>query len=355
MVLSLLRDPLKTIAVISLMREAKRRGVEFEDLPDEVVAARLTGRVDVTRWGLVPDAEVVARGPVDVELDAACEAAAEGRWEPAAQLMSATRGHWERRDDVVRALADLGIRHDTFLRRWHEADPTDGDLLVVHSLTLVYRGWQVRGTARAAQTTQAQFEGFHRMLARAAAVARRAAEELPEDPTPWMVTAMLARGLSFDHDDFNRVWDELVARDPHHRSGHAQALQYWCRKWRGSHELMCDFATRAAASSPSLAALPLQAALEGVEDDREVWRSPMVHDALEALLPRLAGEGAATRSLRSDRGLAIAALMIHKRFGEAIDQFRVLGPHADAEPWRSYFDNPRLGFLQGRIEACKRA
>lgn len=163
------------------------------------------------------------------------------------------------------------------------------------------------------------------------------------------------RGLSYDHDRFGRVWEELVARAPHHRPGHVQALQYWCRKWSGSHELMCDFATRAMEASPTLAALPLIAALEGVEDDPKVWRSPMVRDALAVLLPRLAGEGAATKAQRSDRGLAIAALMVAKRHDEAVDQFRVLGSHADGEPWQNYFPNSRVGFLQARIEACKGA
>lgn len=355
MVLSLLKQPGKLLAVISLMREAKRRGVEFEDLPDEVVAARLTGRVDVTRWGLVPDAEVVARGPVDAELDTATAAADEGRWEPAARLLSSTWGNWDRREEVVRALAECAVRNGGFLQEWHEVDPGHGDLAVLYAQSLVYLAWEARGTARAAQTSRAQFEGFHRVLSRAQVAAHQAADALPEDPTPWTSLAMTARGLSYDHDRFGRVWDELVARAPHHRSGHVQALQYWCRKWSGSHELMCDFAVRAMNTSPALAALPLMAALEGVGDDPKVWRSPMVRDALDVLLPRLAGEGAATKALRSDRGLAIAALLVTKRYDEALDQFRVLGPHADGEPWQNYFSNPRLGFLQGRIEACKGA
>jgi hypothetical protein len=354
-VLSLLKQPGKLLAVISLMREAKRRGVEFEDLPDEVVAARLTGRVDVTRWGLVPDAEVVVRGPVDTGLDAACAAATEGSWEPAAQLLSSTWGNWERREEVVRALADLAVGNGSFLQEWHDADPANGDLAVLYAQSLVRLAWEARGTARAATSALDSTRWNPSNWAWLVCAARRAAEALPGDPTPWTTLVTAARGLSYDHDRFARVWDELVARAPHHRPGHVQALQYWCRKWSGSHELMCDFATRAANASPALAALPLVAALEGGGDDPKVWRSPMVRDALDVLLPRLAGEGAATKAQRSDRGLAIAALLVAKRYDEAVDQFRVLGPHADAEPWQNYFPNSRLGFLQGRIEACKGA
>ncbi|QFZ20103.1 hypothetical protein [Saccharothrix syringae] len=353
MVLALLRHPRKTFAVLSLMREAKRRGVTYEQLPEELVVARLY-RVDVTRWGLAPDAEVVTRGPADPELDAACAAATEGGWEPAAALLASTRGDWERRDEVVRALADHVVRDATFLQRWHETDPDNGDLAVLHALSLVYLAWEARGTARAAQTSQAQFAEFHRLLRLAQTTAQHAATLLPDDPTPWTTLAMLARGLSYDHQRFGLLWDELLARDPHHRSGHVQALQYWCRKWHGSDELMWDFATRAAAS-PALAALPLQAALETADKTPQIWRSPLVRDPLETLLARLEGEGAATRALRSDRGLAITALVFAERYDEALAQFRVLGPHADGEPWRSYSSTPRMDFLEARIAVCTAA
>ncbi|GGP81422.1 hypothetical protein [Saccharothrix coeruleofusca] len=134
--------------------------------------------------------------------------------------------------------------------------------------------------------------------------------------------------------------------------GHAQALQYWCKKWLESHELMCDFATRTATASPSLAALALRAAHEMGTDEPEAFRSPMVLDALDALLPWLASVGADTRWLRGDRGWAILALTANERYAEVIDHFRVLGHHADGAPW-SMAPNPAKLFPQTRIEACK--
>ncbi|MCC8251557.1 hypothetical protein [Saccharothrix luteola] len=115
---------------------------------------------------------------------------------------------------------------------------------------------------------------------------------------------------------FGQVCDELVARAPLHRMGHAQALQYWCKKWSGLHELMRDFATRAAAASPSLAALPLRAAHKLGDDERHPFRSPTALAALDVLLPWLAGVGADTRWLRNDRGWAILALTANERYAE---------------------------------------
>jgi hypothetical protein len=62
----LVKKPRTLLAAISLMREAKRRGVEYEDLPEELVAARLWGNVDVTRWGYADPAlgKVIVKNPV---------------------------------------------------------------------------------------------------------------------------------------------------------------------------------------------------------------------------------------------------------------------------------------------------
>lgn len=352
--MSLFSKPREILAAISLTREAERRGVEFEDLPAHLVANKLGPRVDPVKWGLVPNVVVGGKPLHEPVLVTALGAVRAGRWERAAELLAETSGDWNRRYAVVRALGDEAANDDEWLTRWRAEWPDDGHAAVVHAEALVMMAWQIRGNARADSTTRAQFDGFHRVIAQAEKAGRRATELLPDDPTPWVTLIIVARALGYDHQEFGSLWDELVKRAPQHRAGHVQALQYWCEKWSGSHQLMMDFAVRAAAGSPELAFLPLDAATEWEHDDPAVWTSPAVRGALDALLARLAGEGADTKVLRDDRGLAAYALIESGRHAEAVDQFRMLGPNAFVAPWNNS-DKPLLAFLVARADACKKA
>ncbi|GLZ31061.1 hypothetical protein Lesp02_32500 [Lentzea sp. NBRC 105346] len=348
MVLSLLFQPKKLIQVARLMREANRRGVEIDQLPDYVAASLMRPKkADPARHGLVPDVEVSTSPPRDDrELRAAEAAARAGDWEQAAALVAGTWLDWDRRAVVVHALAGIAAHDDTWLEKWRAARPDDRDLAVVHADALVQLAWLVRGSARASRTTAEQFDGFHRVLVQAEEAARHATRVLPDDPTPWGTLLTLARGLSYDHDAFERLWDELVKRDPHHRAGHEQALQYWCGKWSGSHELMIDFATRAAAKSPTLAGLPLRAAFELELDDAADWKS--VRPAIDVLLTL-------DEMSAADRGWLALALVRTKRYAEAVEQFRALGTNASGMPWRYYGDAAKLFFTEVRAEACQKA
>lgn len=355
MVLSLLFKPKEALAVFRLMREAKRLGVEVDELPPEVVATHLLPKTHPERYGLVPDNEVTSESPIEDPALAAVKAdVAAGNWENAADLTAASYGDWDRRHRVVRTLADLAAKDDTWLNAWQTARPDDPHWAVVHATSLVSLAWDIRGSATADNTTREQFDGFHRVLVEARTAAFSAAAVLPEDPTPWNTLLTLARGLGASHDDFADLWSELTSRAPLHRNGHVQALQYWCRKWHGSNELALNFALEAAAKSPRFAGLPLQAAWEAASTDASMWTSAPVVASLDALLARLADEGADTAAVREDRGYAIIALMKLRRFDEAVAQFRALGVYADTAPW-AYFELPVVTFLSMRGDAMKGA
>ncbi len=232
---------------------------------------------------------------------------------------------------------------DGWLTAWREARPDDGDAAVVHAESLARLAWQIRGPARAAATTRGQFDGFHRVIALAETAAKEAARLLPADPTPWATRITAATALGYDHGRFGALWDELVARDPHHVTGHERALQYWCAKWRGSDELVLLFASAAAGSAPSLAHLPLLAALEVAHDDPAVWRSDPVRRALDRVL----ATGAAP-------GPAAVALAATGRHAEAVEQLRRLGPNVLCPPWDAH-ESPRLAHLRFRAEVCRKA
>ncbi|SER26631.1 hypothetical protein [Actinokineospora terrae] len=297
---------------------------------------------------LVPDEEVSDnRIPDHPGVLAAYRAALGGDWEPAAEVVASTWGDWEARADVVFELADAAAQDDAWLTAWRAARPDDPGHAAVLAQSSVLRAWEVRGAQKADQTTPDQVEGFQRLLTEGRDAARVAAEAAPEDPTPWWTQVMLARGLPVAHAEFEAVWAELVARDPLHRYGHIQALQYWCAKWHGSDELMTDFATRAAAKSPRLALIALLGAFEHTEDR---WRAPDVVAALDALIARLATETVETNFTRKERGWAIHALMSNNRPADALTQFRALGARADNEPW-SLTGQARRVFLHTRDQA----
>ncbi|MET1074840.1 MAG: DUF4034 domain-containing protein, partial [Umezawaea sp.] len=212
--MSILGTSRTLIRDMALRRAANRLGVDVDDLPDEVVMTKVAPGFDATRWGLPPDAEITAARLVDPVIAAVVRAADAGNWLPAAELL--VTAHGDRRTHAVGELARLAADDDGWLTAWREARPGDGDAAVVHAESLVRLAWQIRGSARADATTREQFDGFHRVIASAETAARSAALLLPADPTPWVTRITAARALGYDRGRFRDVWDELVARDPHH-------------------------------------------------------------------------------------------------------------------------------------------
>ncbi len=321
---------------------------------------------------LLPGAKAAARGMVpddelsdepfteDQELRGALTAVETGDWHPAADLVAATAGDWDRRTAVVTALADHATTERGWLREWLAAHDGGPDAAVMQAATLVSLAWQRRGSARAKHTGRQQFGPFHKLLEHAEQAAWRAAEAAEADPTPWTTLLTIARGLGTRFAPFDGIWSGLVVRSPTHRAGHESALQYWCPKWHGTEERLLDFALEAAAKAPSLSPLPLRAAFEMAMEGNPIWRSRYVREALDAALPWLDGAGAKHPSAREDRGYAIYALVHNSRYNEAVAQFRRLGGHADGHVWNFTTDVNGTAkrvkqFAALRARVCRRA
>lgn len=342
-----------------LGEEVKRRGVSVDEVVesltlDEVVdiVDRATPGRDLSRWGLVPRARLTEKTRTGVAaIDDAVTAADGGDWVPAADLMAGSYGEWDRRAAAATRLGDVAAADDAWLVAWRTARPDDRHAAPVDAEGLVRLAWQLRGSALAKDTTAEQFEHFHRVLGRAETAAAAAAEALPGDPTPWVTLATIARGLSYDHAAFERVWQGVVDRAPLHRRGHLAALRYWGPRWSGSAERMWAFAEEGAAKSPSLAVLVLWAAWVS---GNGAWRRPAVRDALEAHLGWLAAEGASGVHVLDDLGWAAGALVKSGNAAAAVPYFRRLGDYAGCAPW-SLTNKPTYFFNEARIKACKAA
>ena len=295
--------------------------------------------------GLVPDDDVLLDAP-DERLAPALVAAALADPEPAAKLLATTRdaAEWEDRDRYVTRLATFAYNRGDWLAHWLAAAPHDPDARLVSAQLAVRRAWE--SPARAERLRELE------------PLIRTITEEAPHDPVPWRLALDHARGAHAGHTVFETLWEQAVRRSPHHYGSHVAALKYLSAQWYGSHRAAFDFAEQAAddAAPDSLVrALPVRAA----------------YDRLRAL-PRPDRSAAAARLDRAaDRALALSAafpvgdpwpaevrnllayvLVERARWGEALDEFRRIGPHATSFPWGArqgaVQEDPLLRFLAVR-------
>ncbi|MFJ4188496.1 hypothetical protein [Kitasatospora sp. NPDC089509] len=352
---------------VVMTRLAKRKLAQLERAKATIAGheARLAaeGRAKNTivpaEHGLLPGADLVTDDEPDAEEAAALAAAKAGDWRPAAAHLTADGSadlRWRRQ----RGLAQLAAEDDTWLRAWRAEHPDDPTAALLHADALVYLAWNIRTGARANQVSREQFDSFHRVLREAHEAAEAAVALAPaDDPNPWVVQTSIAMGLGWPNDRFRQLWAELVKRDPHHWAAHTRALQYWCDKWHGSHELMHGFIDEAIAAAPAgslLAPVKLEAYYEQFGQDREkltAWKRPEVGAALDAALADLAAADPGHHRLPYAHGWLAYALTRAGRHTEALEQYRALGRYIP-QPFTN-FNDPRQSFIDLRIAAVQGA
>ncbi|MEV4614452.1 hypothetical protein AB0K43_17915 [Kitasatospora sp. NPDC049258] len=278
-----------------------------------------------------------------------------GDRKPFAAFLAGAGSGWNLRGHRLWVLAEQAAEEDGWLRAWQAADPDSPDAALVHATSLIEVAWTVRSGKRAAQVGREQFEIFHRLLGEAVDAFARAAEPAPADPTPWAAQLPIALGLGWSHEEFDRVWQEIVARDPYHYGAHHSALQYWCRKWHGSHERMTAIAERAAAAAPPqslLSGLRLDAVheLEITEDSYRAWTTPEAQRALDQVLADLRTVEPDDPRVPGLRHLLAYGLTRNRRRAEAVEQFRLIDRWIDSPPW-SYRARPAELFTEIRARA----
>ncbi|WP_328725555.1 hypothetical protein [Streptomyces sp. NBC_00259] len=327
-------------------------------------SGRLGSSRKAERLGLLPESrQNTLRSAPEPELERARAAAGRGRWEEAARLMAATREQrdWERRSHYADAFGShKSAVPGGLLDVWEAAaGPDDPDLAVVRARATVSLAWHFRGGAWAKDTSREQFAGFHATLARAPQENARAAELNPDDPTPYVAEIWTGLGLGHSHEDMRRIWKEITVRDPHHYGAHYAALQFWCRKWRGSEELATSFAREAAASAPPgslLTAIPLIAWYEHRDSDAKPadFRTPDLVGMVDAVLVDVAAARPDHPNTAEVRHLLAYFLTRQGRYDAALEQFRFVDGYVDALPWR-YWTDPAAVYCGWRDRAVRGA
>ncbi|WP_328958181.1 DUF4034 domain-containing protein [Kitasatospora purpeofusca] len=312
--------------------------------------------------GLVPRAELVEVGSElsDPVAQAALDAAKAGNWRPAAAHLSDGNGDWSTRYSRLNPFGDLAATDDTWLRQWREEQPDNPEAAQVQTDALVKRAWEIRTAKYASQVTREQAMGFHQVLQEAAEVSYEAVRLAPAgDPNAWVMQQPIAMGQGWSHERYRALWSEIVAREPHHYGAHAAALQYWCEKWLGSHELMHEFADKAIAGAPAgslLTVLKLRAYWELVLRDKSaapLYRSAEYTAALDAALADLEAADPAHPGIVPARGWIAHGLIENGRPAQALNLFRRMGREI-AGPWL-YYENPAAVFDAARAKAARAA
>ncbi|MFC9297546.1 hypothetical protein ACFTWH_20885 [Streptomyces sp. NPDC057011] len=362
----LLGGAFKVLRGVYFIRKAKRLEAEIGELTSrtEGIEAETEAREEAERaarvvaLGFVPEdgLDTENAAPVPPERTAVLEAVRSGDWEAAAAYVEAAGQDWQERMERVRPLAEAAAEDDAWLLAWRAARPGDATAALVHADTGVQVAWNVRGAKRAAHTTQEQFRLFHELLARAQADAHEAQRLAgPADPTPYMVEQPIAFGLGYSHERYRELWEQITSRAPRVLWAHHTALQYWCRKWRGSHELAHAFARASAAEGEPgelLSLLPLIAHFEQQTDEDDLtvdtyFKEPEVMAAVDAALADLAAAGNDHPQAPLMRHMLAFLLFWQDRDAEAVEQFRHIDGYIGAMPW-SYVGKPKQRYLYAR-------
>ncbi len=169
---------------------------------------------------------------------------------------------WDRRGLAIDTLARATVQDPVWADEWCRERPLDPGAAAVRGWGEVHRAWAARGGGWADGVSGGAFQVFAERLARARGLCERAAELWSDDPTPWVAMLWLTIGQGGSPHEFDRLWDELTARDMDNRLGHNAALQNHCEKWHGSHPQMYAFAR--GTTAPWAAVVPLQAHIEYV-------------------------------------------------------------------------------------------
>ena len=290
----------------------------------------------------------------DLDLAEARDEFAQGRWEPARDLLEDTRRNWDRRAHRVKVLAET-VAASAWVERWQSLDPHNPDAVTLRA--------QIETVRLVRARAQIRDPGTNKTAPEVEELCRRAISLSPKDPVPWISLITLARVQGVPRDELWARWHGLRERDPWSRDGHHQTLIYLFASWHGSHAEMYDFAYWLAGEAPSgspLAVLPLVAHAESYRshsaDKRTAVRAGLdmmwTEDQVGLDLDRILS----TWFHRNERGHAQSkadlnylahALIYADRHADARPVLQAIGPHVTRLPW-AYTGDPETSFTYWR-------
>ncbi|MDQ1013058.1 hypothetical protein QFZ82_007543 [Streptomyces sp. V4I23] len=269
-------------------------------------------------------------------------------WEPVAKLLRATGRDWDRRVHRISVLAPA--LPPLVTNRWIADRPKDPDALVVRAYARVARA---DGAIRSESS-----EAYNDCI--------RAAEAMPEDPSPWLALLDLMYACGAKSHALVPLWTEAVNRDPWNRTAYHRLLRHLSPRGHGTLAEMLDFARHSAARAPHgspIALLPLAARAElvahreGLRSTSVVgvaahWNEPQAAAEIDTALAKWFHADAPphAEALADLNLLAFALTRTHRRDQAAL-VFRRIGRRMTSQPW-DLVPDPVGTFLYWRDRVC---
>jgi hypothetical protein len=288
-------------------------------------------------------------------------------WRAAADFLASVT-HPDDRTFYIRQAGDVpGV--EAWIAEWIAAEPRGNTALLVAGQRYIAWAWEARGAYSAKHVKDEQFRLFFERLCQAEAALAEAAQRDHDDPTPWALMVVTARGLQHGQAEASARFREATGRYPWHLAAHMQMLQQVCPKWGGSYEALHSFAGKAIAEMPEGSSLGVLAPLAHLEHWLELDGSN--HDEYIRRPGVLADlNAAADRSVRHPRfvrragspalhNLFAGAFCFAGGWNAALEQFAATDNVVTELPW-DYSDigaqlGPKAGYLWYLRQARRRA
>ena len=304
---------------------------------------------------LVPDDAVVLDAPSDAARPA-IDAALDGAYEPAAELLRSTREDqaWEDRDLDVASLGRLSLRSPQWLDAWREVDPDDPDLAVVDARRLVEQAWEQRSHNDASQVSAEQFAAFRETLEQRDRADPAGRRRLPRRPGPVGACAAPRARDGGRPGDLRGLPRRARARPTRTTTARATRRCSTCAPSGSARTRRCSSSPRPASTPPrGRRGSRRCSSTPSSSTSRPTSRpSPATRDRVEEAIARARGfldaNPDAGHHLTAQTRNVLARILFHlERHREAYEQLQAIGPYATSYPWR-YWGDAREEFLTHR-------
>lgn len=287
---------------------------------------------------------------------AATEAARKGDLGPYRHLLQTTTDLDTR---AVMANQIGGCASIDAVAAWVAAEPNSPDAQLTWGASLIDQAWEIRGGGT--RVSDAARQGFRERLVQAVAALQHAAAGRPDDPTPWALQLVCARGLGWDRQQTELVFAEATRRDPQCWIAHLNMLVYLTAKWHGSDEAMYAFARGVSEQAPQgsdlhtlviVAHIERWVGLELIQRERKAAKTyvknPAVHNECVAAYERGLGSPSlrARTSTQLARNYAAAWFYLAKDKPRLRHEVMAVGNAFTDSPWHFFGSTGESGFRQ---------